>query len=496
MKTKINYSFTDKNKVWKSTSGILLPRLFENYQAMEKGEKLIYNWFLTVGGRLSGKTYTILFWICLCMLIKNKKIIVYFVRLNDRMLKETRNDFFGHMEQLGVSVRYGAGGNYNANDNTFKYNQNEVYFKTLNHEKIKISSGGIAGLTTHNDADYIIVFFDEITNLNEKLVSQFLQSVRGGQHTQKMIIQAANPWSPENWYIKECNSYLPEDQKELEEKGYQERIFKHPDKKVFYYVMRNNIQTNPYSSEIVYDDLNSWKNQDENWWKIVFLGMAGTIGNTIYAHNLKQMKPVDWNWIRKGEGWFQGGVDWGDGSSAGASPSSCHFGKLSLDPEQGVQVIAEKTIWNNQGYKHTTEEQIDEIIKFYKELWLTYDQVPFRVFVDNAALADFYQMFNAALPKHGLTINEIEFLPAYKSPIDKRIITTNLMICRGWYRIDKEACPDLWMALNNAHWVEQKEEREGFKRVRNHDETHWINSGAEYILDHTINDYQNMIKLK
>ncbi len=68
---------------------------------------------------------------------------------------------------------------------------------------------------------------------------------------------------------------------------------------------------------------------------------------------------------------------------------------------------------------------------------------PFRVFVDNAALADFYTMFNAALPRHGLTVNEIEFLPAYKSPIDKRIITTNLMICRGMYRIDKDACPDL-----------------------------------------------------
>ena len=498
MKIKINNKVkTLDGKVLKTTQALLLPKLLANYQAMEKGNPLKYAWILLVGGRLSAKTYNVLFVFCLMLLIKNKKIIAYFVRLNDRMLKETRNDLFNHFEQLGINITYGAGGNYNANDNTLTLGKNKVYFKTLNHEKIKITSGGIAGLTSHNDADYIIVFFDEVTALNEKLVSQFLQSVRGGPQTQKMIVMAANPWSPMNWFIKEVNEYLPENEKELEEKGYQEIEFFHPHKKVNYYVLRNNIQTNQYITPATYNNLKAEKEKDINWYKIIFLGMAGTIGNVIYAHNMKHCKKVDYNWINSDEGFFQGGVDWGDGSSVGSSPSTAHFGKINLNNPK-FSVVDELTLWNNKvEVKRTTKEQIKIIVDFFVNQWYKYKK-PFQVFVDNASLSDFYQMFNADIAeRYGEQfLYNVEFRPAWKPPKQKRINVINLMLARGWIEID-DKCKDLITALHNAHWVERKEENAAeFERKRNHAEEHWLNSGVEYILDHYLDDFAQMVDYK
>lgn len=464
----------------------LYSELKQTYFEMLKGQPITYKEFDFIGSRGSGKTHNSMDYVIKAFFMP-KKNIIYVFRENQSDLDNFKAELFPKLEELNFIVKNGIGGNYNAKLNMVSNGYNKIIFKALNAEKMDVNKGKGAGLPIWKDADNIIAFFEECTQIDEDLVNITIQGLRGNKNTNIIKIFCANPWSPLNWYVKKCNNLLKENLNELVANGYQKYVG--VDSKGSNVVMvRNNIYTNEYLQEDLKRELESYKNIDYNMWLICCIGMSGSLGELIYATNMNKMKPVDYEHINDNNGgWFQGGLDWGDGSSIGASPTTAHFGKIHL--VLGVDIVDEITIWNNQGVKLETNEQIDKIIEFYKKCLLTYGK-PFKVFVDNASLSDFYQMFNARLHLHGLDTSLIEFLPTPKVPIQMRIDVINVMISSGLYRVDKDKCKDLINALNNAHWVENKSPREGVVRVRNHDETHWINSGAEYILANTMYDFK------
>lgn len=460
----------------------LFSELRTTYFQVLKKEKPTFKNFYYIGSRGSGKTHNVMDEIIKFFVMPHNNII-YIFRENQSDLDNFKAELIPKLEELGFQVKMGIGGNYNAKLNIISNGFNKIIFKALNAEKMDVNKGKGAGLPVWKDADNIVAFFEECTQMDEKLVNVTIQGLRGHKDTNIIKFFCANPWSPLNWYVKKCNNLLPENLNELETHGYQKLVGDD------FVVVRNNIYTNPYIQEDLKKELESYKDIDYNMWLICCIGMSGILGDMIYSHNMPKMKDVDYNIVKQDfdGGFFQGGVDWGDGSSIGASPTTCHFGKINL--VLGVDVIREKTIWNNQGNKLETNEQIDKVIEFYKGCLLEFKK-PFKVYIDNASLSDFYQMFNARLHLHGLDYTMLEFLPTPKVPIQMRIDVINVMIASGMFRVDKEQCKDLISALNNAHWVENKSNREGTTRVRNHAETHWINSGAEYILANSIYDFK------
>lgn len=484
----------DKGVVYKTADFLLFNDLMKAYNSLTNDEKLDCRLFYTIGSRSSGKTHSFMIFICMLFLLPEKQIIVYVFRKTNLMLTDYRIELFNKLETFFDFIpKQGNGENYNAAENILTNGKSKIIFKALNHEKMKISTGGGVGLPVWKDADAIIAHFEECTQMDDKLMNITKQSLKGGPNTQIIQLHSANPWSPLNDYVKKLLKWLPEDETELLTKGFQKRVFFDEELKQNVYVLRNNVLTNPHLDTDIFNELNSHKNKDINFWKIVFLGVAGVLGSTIYAHNMKFLKEPNYDEIKNEDGFFQGGLDWGDGSSAGASPTTCHFGKISTNKFfKGVSILNEKTIWNNKGTKHSTNEQIDEVIIFFKNCLEVYKR-PFRVFIDSAALADFSDMFNSRLHFFGLSTMDIEFRKCVKISIEKRIETFNYMMTNDMMRIDSRTCIDLITALTNSHWVEQKEEREGFKRVRNHDETHWINS-VEYLLDEYIWEFANLNK--
>jgi len=74
-------------------------------------------------------------------------------------------------------------------------NNNKINFIILNEINQKVEkTGGKIGAPIEYDAEYIITFFEEASQLEENLVLNFRQSVRGSNNTQKLFIFASNPW--------------------------------------------------------------------------------------------------------------------------------------------------------------------------------------------------------------------------------------------------------------------------------------------------------------
>ena len=456
----------------------LFSELRQTYFEVIKKQPITYKEFNYIGSRGSGKTFRAMDF-AIKFFLMNQNNIIYVFRENHSDLDNFKSELIPKLEELGFMVKNGIGGNYNAKLNVISNGYNKIIFKALNAEKMDVKKGKGAGLPVWKDADNIVAFFEETTQMDLDLVNITIQGLRGNKNTNIIKLFCANPWSPLNWYVQKCNKLLPENLNELLTNGFQKYVGK-DSKGVNVVVLRNNIYTNEHLQEDLKRELESYKEIDYNMWLVCCVGMSGMIGDLIYATNMNKMKEVDYAMVKEDNGgFFQGGVDWGDGSSIGASPTTIHFGKIHL--VLGVDIIREKTIWNNQGQKLETTQQIDKVIEFYRDCYLEY-QKPFKVYIDNASLSDFYQMFNARLHLFGLDYTMIEFLPTPKVPIQMRIDVINVMIASGLYRVDKNSCKDLINALNNAHWVENKSNREGKTRVRNHSETHWINSGAEYIL--------------
>lgn len=455
------------------------------------------NEFNFIGSRGSSKTHVVMDCI-IGILLLGQNNVIYIFREKHGDLEDFKAELFPKIEAQGIKISSGQGGNFSNKHNTLTYGTNKIVFKALNGERMNIKKGQGAGLTVWPKASNIISFFEECTQIQEELVNVAIQGVRGNKNTNKISLFCANPWSPLNWYVKKCERILPQNLAEIDKNGYQKRVYYDEERKKNVVFIRNCILTNPYLDDDTRNEIESLKNLNYEFWKITARGISGTLGDTIYSNSLMSMKEYSEETFYDKHSYFQGGLDWGDGSSQGASPTAMGF--LNINLISGVNAITEKTIWNNRQTmgengtgdvsRYTTDQQIDKTIEFFKEQYIKY-QRPFKVFVDNAALSDFYNHFNNRLALHGLTTMHIEFRPATKiyNIETVRVPIVNLLLSSGLLKINRENCKDLITALNNATWKENKNPKEGQKRDREHSTTHWIN-WLEYGLDHALKEYQ------
>jgi len=480
----------------KATQGVASNLFIELGQTLwecENGIIPTHTEFNYIGSRGSSKTYNILFFLA-CMFLSKKNNIIYICRETYSELDGLKEELFPKLEEMGFPVTQGLNGSYSAGKNTITNGYNKIIFKALNAEKMKVSKGKGAGLPVWTKADNIIGFFEEANQMVKPLIDTFTGSFRGNYKTNKIEIYASNPWDKENWYVKKIIKVLPESLEVLDTIGYQKIIIDDKARKTKIVYLRNNILTNEHLDSNLRAKLEQHKEVDINYWRISARGISGVLGNMVYANAMNRMVPYNEEMISIANSTFQGGVDWGYGASSGASPSSFHF--LSLNAVSGIDVMEEGTLYNNNETILSTEQQIDRIILFFFGMYMKFKR-PFKVFLDNQGNIvgnTFYTMFNDRLSKVGLNASQIEFLPARKTPISERILLTNYLLSNGKLRISPK-CPKLIDALQNTYYIETRSATEGFKQGRNHDHTHWLNSGVEYSLGNFHNTFMQSFGL-
>lgn len=457
--------------------------LLQIYQKIINGKPLTIREIKMLSSRLSGKSHQVEHLIVLLLTQVRKRVVINYVRARNNNTDQAQQT----IETLLYTYMGGFGVFCNKSTRTIKVGDNKCNFHTLNEEKEKVQkTGGKIGLPIEYEADYIITFYEECSQLNKDLVENHRHSVRGNERTQYLFIYASNPWVRGHWFIDDFVNHLPEskdNEYELLENGY--NLSFDTITKTLYFRPRYTLNCFLNKDQIA--DIERLKDLNYNKWRIVSLGYSGNLNGAIYEASLKKLNEKVETHI---EHQYVGGVDWGDGKSAQGSPSVAYFGGISV--ENGIDLYAEMEHWNNRGVVLDTEEQIIKICKFYIKCYEKV-QKPITVYVDNAALGDFYQMFNTQIRKLNYSANEIEFLPAFKPKNTwERVETVNSLMSLGILRYNRDICRGLYKAMENCYEVAKEHPTESMKRERSHEWTHWLHA-LEYLIGRYMKDFQQQI---
>lgn len=479
---------------------------YDFYLDLKDGKDPWLQLIYTMGARKSGKTHIINWFIQACfMTIPNT--IAYVCRRKQEQCIKTKTQFISELKQADFPIIEKMNSKMQPQiviENPFLQNtahwNNQIIFKPLNPEKADTENGGGTGETTWAGAKLIIVFFEEATTHDDRLVRQFLQSLRGDKDTRIIKIYASNPWSSQNWYVKDFNRLLPPSIEAMEQLGYQiafKPLWEEIDGQQEFlgnaFVWRSAIWLNPHLKRSDITELKALKKISPTQYKIAYLGIDGVAEGGLYTTALENMSAFIPSEVLNEDFYNEwecvAGLDWGDGTSDRASPTTIHLGLINKD--FGLRVLKEFTYYNNK----TPRTQVDIMnmcIQWLKEQysWLQSFRVGncrIKCFVDDAASNDFVQTFNNLLEPNGVNEDVVKFYPANKYDIKERVEVTNFMLGYKQLIIDKNACPMLYDALLNCKQVLPKNGivNEDTPFRRDHDFTHWINSGVEYIM----NDY-------
>lgn len=439
-----------------------------------------------LSSRFSGKTFQIEEIFKLLFIQQKKKIVMNYIRARGE-------DVFKTMDKMEKNIKDLTNGNAYLKSNIQRKalygSKNKINFAILNEIKEKVQqTGGKIGLPIEFEAEYIITFFEEASQLDRELVQNFRQSVRGNANTKMIFIYASNPWIKQHWFMKDFSDKLPETkiyENQLIEKGY--NAYYEKETKSLYFRPRWTL--NPFVQKEQQDEIEQLKNVNYNKWRIVSLGFSGATEGTLYQNSLKKLcEDVFDNF----DGRLLGGVDWGDGKSKTASPTTAYISMVSL--EHGIHILDEYEYFNNQSEYLSTEEQLIRVCKFFIK-WYDKYKKPITVHIDNAALGDFFKMVQSILSKLGYGAGQIEFLPAFKPKNTfERVETLNVLLSLGILRFKKDVCPKLYEALDNCYEVIKTNPTEEMKRQRSHEWTHWIHA-VEYMIADYFKHFQEIFPI-
>lgn len=457
--------------------------LLEIFNRIIDGDDLIIRELKMLSSRFSGKTHQVEHLFVLLLAQTRKRVVMNYVRARNADIEKAQQS----ITELLYAYQGGYGVLSNKSTKSISLNKSKINFITLNEEKEKVQkTGGKIGTKIEYDAEYIITFFEECSQLNKDLVENLRHSIRGNSKTEYLFIYASNPWVKGHWFIDDFILHLPESKEneyELLSKGYNMSF--DTITRTLYFRPRYTLNTELKQEQI--DEIERLKDVNYNKWRIVSLGFSGNLNGAIYEASLAKLNEnVQYNL----GGFYVGGVDWGDGKSQQGSPSVAYFGNINF--EKGIDIYAELEHWNNRGKVLTTEQQIELICKFYIKAYETV-QKHIDVYVDNASLGDFFQMFNSIMKKLGYSANEIEFFPAYKPKNTwERVETVNALMSLGILRYNRDKCSGLYKAMENCYEVVKPNPTESMKRERSHEWTHWLHA-LEYLIGVNIKEFQQQL---
>lgn len=455
--------------------------LLQIYKNIQAGEDFPFRELKMVSSRFSGKTRQMEQLFVLLFLQSKKRVVMNYVRARGDDAMKAKDT----LEALAKKYTNGQAKIVsNEQKKYIKNGINKINFQILNEIKEKVQkNGGKIGVPIEYEADYIITFYEEASQLDKDLVENHRQSVRGSENTKKFFVYASNPWTKSHWLMEEFAKMLPETEqsiKELEEKGY--NVYFDEKTETIYYRPRWTL--NPFMDPKDIAEIERMKTINYEKWKVVSLGVPGVLNTSLYQQSLKLLNE---NVNENMEGYLLGGIDWGDGKSASGSPTTAYIGIANTN--EGVHILDEYEHKNSRDGALSTEGQLEKICDFFIK-WYDKFQKPITCYIDNAALGDFFQMVQSVLTRKGYTAGQIEFLPAYKPKNTfERVETMNVMLSLGILRFNKNTCPALYKALENCYEVIKPNPTEEMKRQRSHEWTHWIHA-VEYLIGSLFKEFQ------
>lgn len=429
-----------------------------------------FNEINLLGGRSSGKTFATLDFLSSLVAIKQQNAI-YVFRQNISDAKKIFSDYLNFLEQKGL-LKFAK---INHSERTVIINGWTVMFEALNETRNNINKGAKVGFRLWTQARYVFAFFEETSQLDFNLVKNSQQSLRGTKDTQVVSIFASNPWTSEHWYIENFNNHLAENEFSIQQKPYYE--YSVVDKKLF---LRSTYRANKFTSQQEIEQFEWWKDIDYSKYRVISLGLSGSVEGAIYARSLSVMHEPYGEYDNYAMQFF-GGMDWGDGTSSSSSDTACLFGSISK--ENGIEILDEM-VYNNNVNPLTSEQQIELVVRWFIKKQQEVN-VKIVIYIDNAHLRYFYETFNATFKRIAFQYNmygsELVFAPAIKHAIWDRVVLVNYMLASGKLRFSKNACPKLYKDLKNCYVVLPKTIKEDTKKERSHEHTHTINA-LEYLM--------------
>ena len=199
---KRKYLITRKNKKYlqmhynslmKFKKILFLPQfyfLLEIYNLIIKKKKVPLLFIKMLSSRFSGKTHVIEQLFTLLLLQSSSVVYLTYVRARNENALEGLKQIEKILNEIDPNLKYSI----NKSEKIIKVGKNILKVETLNEEKVKVrQTGGKIGLSNQTQAEYILAFFEECSQLNEDLVLNYSHSLRGTLQTQIIQIFASNP---------------------------------------------------------------------------------------------------------------------------------------------------------------------------------------------------------------------------------------------------------------------------------------------------------------
>lgn len=414
------------------------------------------------GGRFSGKTTAIIELITLLML-KGENVYITVLRFSasgkDATFKDIKQNLIKYISRDCFNLTY--------NSITYKTN----YLKCYSLNEPSLEKKNKKGLFNPDNAEYLIIWEEEADELQELATKEIELSVRSKNEKYKLIIRSSNPNIAANWYVAKVIKGMKEDKDKLEQQGYQ----LHLENNILYF--RNNYRTNHYLNEYIINQIEEWKDISYEKWKVASLGLAGNYDGGIYTPNLKNIRQYDPN--ENFNGIITIGIDWGDSTIKNGGDTAievCIFNPYTYKCD-----VIDELYLNNYELQQDSNYLINKCVDYCSQ-FLQYTNF-IEVWVDNAAYAGFFQLFQDVADKKqykGLTFKPITSALKNLVPIQERIDIVNYMINAQLLSVNPEN-KYLWESLNNCYYEPVNKWKEDQELKRSHDYTHAIN-GLEYAI--------------
>lgn len=428
------------------------------------GKKLPVDEINLVGGRKSAKTTTIQLVEALIATMGIPKVGMIALRHKvmdkDQLVEDYKNTYDAY------EIDY----KYRANKSTMTIGNQDIRFLGVNDKNKNVAKK--SGLAKFGNVKYILVFFEERFEFDEVDIRAMVEAIRSinpdNKDVQFLYINACNPWTKQNEYIKYCGRWQTWNINQLKTTGSQIGVYNIPIgdnkyKRALFHYTNWRVAKDYLSESEIKLILDTW-NFDKKRAATTDWGLPGYESGAIYTHMLNNLGKA----IYQEHQYLTGGVDYGWGRDSSSGKTVAHF--MGYTSGTGIDVYGEY-VQSNHIVAKAPDKVAQEIVQFFHTQMKKYTEsigwpgtaLNLSVKVDNMAIG-LIQILNDTAKKYGM--RWLRFSPSAKFPVNDRIeITLSAM-----YRHQLRLAPEVKLLKEEMEFSNYEETKSGVqKRIKVND---------------------------
>lgn len=458
---------------------------------MINGEKIPVDEVNLIGSRKSAKTTSLfILYLILACVAPN---LFGWVNVRHRTLD--RDDMYKDLK--AIAETYQVEFMPNEKDKELTINGNTCRFYGVDNNR-KTRGAKKAGIPHFTNVKYLFIFFEERFEFKEEEINAVKEAVRSVSddpnfHPQMIILNACNPWSKKNDYIKYCGKHMSWDINQLKTNGNQISIVDIPlrdgmSKKALFQYTNWRVCREFLSESEIKTIIDTW-NIDTRRASVVDYGLPGSEDGAIYTHLLNHLGES----VYKEQDWLLAGGDYGWGRKETSGKTAFYFGGATI--EDGIDIYNEYT-QDNHTYIKSPTQVAKEVVEFYKYSMGMYMKRTNKIYVpelavrvDNMAIG-FIDILNNIARQNRL--EWLSFVKCKKHPIPDRIEITLSLLAGQKLRINTKDKQYPVKLLPQEMDFAQYEESKSGKQNRVKENDHGIN-GFEYTIENVMYKFNKEI---